>query len=186
MGYDIYGGGDAEIKAEHIQACAAAIYPASQGAMIWGKDVSLKKIPENHNELARALVTLTDNLFEFSAEDHGAVHIEGPDGCFRHLDDVEWVFKTIGRCYKWRWCFDPEEGLVVEDSSVVYGQDSYAPNVVHKLVDVIYPPENDRKPISALDGVDHEVVLLQIENIIREGGFGPQAGMNELERLAEV
>ena len=75
-----------------------------------------------------------------------------------------------------------------------YGNDVRAPNILNAIIKVIYP---DGKPVSASEDCaggcivspEHSACLSlieEIENLIREGGFGPQVGKNELERLADV
>lgn len=68
--------------------------------------------------------------------------------------------------------------------TVVYGIDAKAPDVIDEIVKLLYL---DGKPItSELHGSDASGTLDAIENLIREAGFGPQAGLTELERMAAV
>ena len=66
---------------------------------------------------------------------------------------------------------------------MVYGDDAKAPEVLESIINVIYP---NGKLIEAEYEGEIVEALFSIENAIREAGLGPQAGMNELDRLADV
>lgn len=203
MGYDIYTSGDWEIGEDNAGDAIQAMlkgYAEKDGYNTiedWIK--AEEPIPDPledpmryiENRLERATIYWTDDVVGFS--------IGFGDDCIRTPQDDEWLFEILAPFadpdayihfegedgYKWTW--EVENGEFVEiGSETVYGNDVNAPAVLQKIVAVIYDPENDDLPLSALQGVDHEAIISQIENIIREGGFGPQAGKSELDRLADV
>jgi len=79
-------------------------------------------------------------------------------------------------------------------AEMIYDHDENAVPTIEKLIGIIYPAG---KPASAdayyaggcIVSSEHSACLSlieEIENLLRETSYGPQAGMNELDRLAEV
>jgi len=94
---------------------------------------------------------------------------------------------------RWRW--EITNGKFDEvQSDVIFGNDINAPEVVEKLIKLIYYTEDPRRhqpgqPITSFfdfNDPNYEKIVDKIEGILRESGFGPQAGKTELERLADV
>lgn len=202
MGYDIYTSGDWEIgennAGDAIQAMLKG-YAEKDGYNTiedWIK--AEEPIPDPledpmryiENRLERATIYWTDDVVGFS--------IGFGDDCIRTPQDDEWLFEILAPFadpdayihfegedgYKWTW--EVENGEFVEiGSETVYGNDAKAPDVVKKIIEMIYP---DGKPMSATYTDPNTLVTTigAIESVLREAGFGPQAGMNELDRLADV
>lgn len=137
----------------------------------------------------------------FLSESGGALVINPPDGEFRNPDESFWLFDALAHfadpeksqfdCSgedgaQWRYIIRTDRGGWTEEyAEPVWGKDADSPGVLHKIIDLLY---TDKKPASAQGLSKDEMceLLGRIEDAVREGGFGPQAGMNELERLAEV
>jgi len=147
------------------------------------------------------LALLESRLIAFEVElgDDGSLSFAVED-CTRHEDSDEWLFENLAPVfddgelymsaddYKWMWEIVGGVFRVV-NAETVYDHDYKAVPTIEKLVAIIYPEHADGKPLSAiLDSADpeYESVVDKIENLLRETGYGPQAGMNGLERLSEV
>jgi hypothetical protein len=146
---------------------------------------------------------LSANTFD----DLGNLSIEASGDPARDPDDEIWFFDAIAPfCepnsliefrgeddFRWRWEIVNSKFEEV-GSEVIFGNDVNAPGVVEKIIKSIYHSGDTRQdkpgqPITAFfDSNDpkYEDVVEKIESILRESGFGPQAGKTELERLAEV
>ena len=127
-------------------------------------------------------------------DEHGIFFI-APEDRFRNEEEDMWLFKAAAPfctpessihfegedgC-QWRW--DVVNGAFEEvQGDTVFGQDIEAPAILEKIVELLY---RDGKPL-CLEGSDAIGTLDAIENLVREGGFGPQAGLSELDRLADV
>ena len=78
--------------------------------------------------------------------------------------------------YHWRWVV--EEGELRElQSSTLYGQDTHAPEAVEKIVEVLWPKGKE------IDWTGQ--TALEIAELLRKLGFGPYAGKETLETLAD-
>ena len=118
-------------------------------------------------------------------------------GSCRHEENDQWIFVALedliddgefcfsGDGYQWKWVV---EGGVLSESSgeTVYDHDEKAVPTIEKIVTLVYPDGLEGKPITSMPDADLEWVVGMIENLLRESGYGPQAGKNELDRLAEV
>jgi len=127
----------------------------------------------------------------------------GVDDCTRREDEDQWVFKALAPAfdngelymsaddYKWMWVIENGEFREV-NAETVYDHDENAVPTIEKLVALIYPAALGGRPITAvppeerLPESDDSDALFLIENLLRMNGYGPQAGMSELDRLAEV
>lgn len=204
MGYDIYADGDWEIPAERVTEARKAILDhmrkedGHSSVDAWVEHEEFITDPRSCN-LEDFSSWLTNRLEIYHAVDtDGKLHLCPPCGDFRNYEDERWIFEVIAPFaiqarsevsfqgedgYRWLW--EPVKGELVEhQSQTVYGKDANAPEVIRKIVELIYP---GGKPIYASpESFSMEEALTNIETIIREAGFGPHAGMSELERLANV
>lgn len=160
--------------------------------------------------LPKLIDSVLDENYKCDIDDLGnltlRVNMESYDS-FRNSGNEMWFFEAIApfcdadSCiefhgedgYRWRW--EITNGKFVEvDSNVVFGNDIKAPEIVEKLIKLIYYTEDPRRhqpgqPITAFfdfNDPNYEKVVGEIEGILRASGFGPQAGQTELERLAGV
>jgi len=190
MGYDVRIYSSARIPADKVEAAAQALWEAARNRELICEEDKLRTaedIAEVVNE------GFSESAFRIDVSDDGSACIECSDDYVRREEEDQWIFQAMGPFiegdidfegedgYKWRWSFS-EKGLEELGSEVVYGNDVKAPDVVEKIIDVIYPDGR----LDTEYGGDMLGALHLIENIIREAGFGPQAHMTELERLADV
>lgn len=201
MGYDVYANGEWTVKADKIEGFKLALL----------KQSAEKDGYESVDEWAEAEDFICDPRTEFVGwcqdrfDESLCVYITDEDisisfcdDSMRDVEDYRWVFELAapfaeeGDCigfqgddgYKWSW--DVVRGKFEEmDSAVVYGPDVNAPDTIQKIVELVYP---EGRPVTAdaLEAFQWEQIVVKIEDLLREAGFGPQAGMNELDRLAQV
>jgi len=135
-------------------------------------------------------------------ESDGSI-VFGLEDSTRHEDYDEWLFEALapafedgefylrGDEYHWKWVIeDGEFGTV--DGQITFSHDENAVPTINALIELMYPEHLKGNPITlspeGFSGkvAEFEEVLWKIENLLREGGYGPQAGKNELDRLAEI
>lgn len=204
MGYDVWPSGQWDIdgtKAEEaVQALLLAI-AKKDGYSSISEWIETEKPTPNPRECP---IDYIDNRLErgqcYAGGDDlkadGFVMSYGDDG-IRHEEDDRWLFDVVAPFvdegdtiyfkgeddYEWAW--EARGGQCVEvESSRVWGNEAQAPATINKLIEVIYP---GGVPIATC--TDHRKVMAamtEVETILREAGFGPQAGMDELQRLAAI
>jgi hypothetical protein len=122
----------------------------------------------------------------------------GMSNSTRHEEEDLWIFEALapviddgefcmeGEGYHWKWVVENGE-LSEHEANTVFDHDENAVPTIAKIVTLIYP---DGKPIGSagheLGLGEYELVIEEIENLLRETGYGPQAGKTELERMADV
>jgi hypothetical protein len=132
------------------------------------------------------------------------VHLE-PDGRLtfgledstRREEQDQWIFEALAPAFDdgsfhmsaddslWLWDIKDGEFSVI-CGEIVYDHDDKAVPTITKILGLIY---RDGKPLSSIlnwGSPEFEEVMNKIETLLRETGYGPQAGMSELERLSEV
>jgi len=210
MGYDIYASGmwmvPAEKAAQAIQAMLLAVAEKDGYSSVEDWISTEEPVPnpleEPHDYISDRLVNSV-----VGETDSGELTLEFNDDSFRHQGDDEELWEAAAPfCaeggsveftgednHRWAWTVLRGK-LAVLDSETFFGNDTNAPATIGKLVEMLYP---DGKPASTLPEYDAGHImdkghsrclslLESIETLLREGGFGPQAGMNELERMADV
>jgi hypothetical protein len=205
MGYDVYASGSWDISDDKVEAFTRAMMKACEEHD--GEDPETDLGPLDY-----LLFRFEGDPVLLEKDPNGAVagglQIGFTDqDSFRHDDDERWIFEAAAPFadegdkiyfegedgYRWSWTVKAG-ALEVQDSETIYGQDVHAPAALQKIIDLIYP---GGKPVSSLPDYDSGQImdkghaaclslLEAIENTIREAGFGPQAGMTELDRLADV
>jgi hypothetical protein len=187
MGYDICGDGDVHLPLDKVKDAIKAIKKAHK---------------EKHKGTKLPVFTTAEELadkFEDIAHcfrgtlDDGYIIIECRES-FRHLSECEWVFEVIAEFVEggpfefrgedglqWRWAFEGGKFVTV-DSEVVWGRDAKAPHIAGEIEDMIYDSATGKIKVHA----DPQLILDQIEELLRKNGFGPFAGMETLDILAKA
>lgn len=199
MGYDIWANGEFQIEVDKKDAAIAAIRKAIDENPN-AKQVTYKVKADPNDPISALDLYFQAGVIE-EAED-GTLMLHFGDDCIRHEEYDLWLFQAAAPfCdpaseiffkgedgYEWSW--DIEDGKVVEvGSDTVWGDDIKAPAAIQKIVEIVY---HDGKPLSSLPGdpvtraAALELAIANIETVLRDNNFGPQAGMSELERLADV
>lgn len=184
MGYDVYGSGEAWIKADQVESALAALTKAAAAK----GDTTVQ--PDWN--LGKAIEEVTACFYSVD-QANGDIVISPSDDAFRHLDDDLWAFEALAPFieegsifeftgedhYQWMWTFD---GKTVEDvgSEVVYGADRNAPKVCTEIVRLLYEGG------AIKSHSDPQAVLDQIEELVRKAGYGPFAGMDALDAIAKA
>jgi hypothetical protein len=213
MGYDVRIEGQLTIPADKVEAAARALFAKAieLGKWDWSDDHTDKEGnrwgPAYDQDALKNGIneSLSDGCFYFWPVDDGSMIIEPSEDYVRREEEDEWIFHALASFiddgeldltgedgYQWQWRIRGDEFHSV-GGTTVYGNDAKAPDVLEEIIKVIYRPADHalspNQPVTALfDYADpeYEQVVVKIENIIREAGFGPQAGLSELERVAEV
>lgn len=211
MGMDVYVDGELTISATKVvEARDLFLKVLAEGEKDffldkeWLKQKWIREpwVPDEDDpvETPEEFVLLLEEKFDrfgVDLEDNGSLTFGMGDSC-RHEEYDQWIFVALEDvindgefCFssdgcQWKWVI--ESGVLSESSGeTVYDHDEKAAPTIDKIVALIYP--ND-EPIGSVGNElgrgEYELVIEQIENLLRETGYGPQAGMNELERLAEV
>lgn len=200
MGYDVWAEGDFIINEDRLEEARPVILRAiaeKQGFKNIKELVEAEEPTDDPggDELPGFISNWALERFEVDWDENNNLSFSPPDDSFRHEEWDQWLFEVIAPfCNpssriefqgedqaKWAWAI--ERGQFAEHSGeTVFGPDIKAPDVIEKIVSIIYP---DGK-LDTDYGGDMLGALHLIENALREGGFGPQAGMTELERLADV
>jgi hypothetical protein len=189
---------DCLIPADKIEAAASALWEACGDGWAIGFDTESERftsaadIDDALDNYACWATSVTED------EETGALRIESPNRWVEHCEDDEWIFEALAPflkgevhfedddCVRWIWAFS-DSGIQHTSirNEMVYGEYVEAPAAIDHIAKVVYP---DGKPISAqeLDRATLESALGEIEEALRARGFGPQAGMSELERLADI
>jgi len=197
MGMDVYIDGELTIPAAKVPEAGKLLLAATAATSAYDDE-----------EIAEIGVTVF-KLVEFLLE---SIEVEqGDDGSLmfgleyscRRYDDDQWIFEALapviddgefqmsGDEYRWMWEIKGGEFREVT-AELVYDHDGRAEPLIEKLVELMYPEHLNGNPITlspeGFSGkvAEFEAVLWKIENLLRETGYGPQAGKNELDRLAEV
>lgn len=207
MGYDIYASGDWTIPSERVADAMRAILEAKaeelehESVDEWLKD---SKLPDPRGLTLEDFSKwadkhgLTENVIIATHEGSDLLCLHFPDDNFRRYDEDDWLFRAVASfahpdsiiyfsgedACKWRYVI--ANGKLSEESGdTVYGTDANAPAVLNNLINLLY---EDGKPVSTkkLKKSDLVDLLSRMEDVVREAGFGPQAGKDELQRLAEV
>lgn len=201
MGYDIWAGGEFEVPADKVSSAVKPLLQAAADKQGYPDIVSLAKEEQpNNSPFSEPWDFLDDMLENATLElcEDGCLNLTFTDDSFRHEDYDQWLFEAIApfcnpECsiefngedgYKWMW--EIQNGKIVEvGSETMFGLDTEAPGLVNKIIDLVY---EGGLPVTSgdLSKAELEDILDKIETIIRETGFGPQAGKSELERLADV
>lgn len=205
MGMDVFINGELTIQASKVleagKLLLEAIYTRNSGCGDYGADVAEDDAHRYHEWVKTpkgigALLEDKMESFDVSLEDDGSLTF-GVEFSTRHEEYDQWVFEALapviddgefcmsGDDYHWKWVIENGE-LSESHGETVYDHDSKAAPLIEKVVALIYPEGLKGKPIASLDTPDYEWVVSMIENLLRETGYGPQAGMNELERLANL
>lgn len=142
--------------------------------------------------------TLDEYGFGAGPDDDGNVSIWSPDTEQRIEDEYQWVFEVTapfadpGSCIQFKgeddaqWQWRIKNGKFLEEpAETVYGDDVRAPDVLQLVIDELYPGGTSVVK-NSMPAYDWEQLVNRIETIVRENGFGPDAGKSELERMAEV
>lgn len=194
MGYDIWATGEfnvgADKAADAIETLQMEIAANPQASKVTWKMKADPNDPVSQLDLYFQTGTIERG-------DDGSLTLHFGDDTIRHEEYDEWLFSAAAPfCddgdiffkgedgYEWGW--EIKDGVLSEvQSETVWGADTQAPAVVQKIVETLYP---DGKSVVAqsLPAYEWEQLVTKIEAIVRENGFGPQAGMNELERMADV
>jgi len=150
-------------------------------------------------EVGDDVVKLAEALLErigVERGDNGDMVFGLEDSC-RHEENDQWVIEALapvmengefymsGDDYRWKWVVEDGEFSEVSGATV-YDHDEALGPTVEKIVALVYPADRGGLPFFSNDRSDYEDVLSKIENLLRETGYGPQAGKNELERLAAI
>ncbi|MGE3483518.1 MAG: hypothetical protein AB7L09_02180 [Nitrospira sp.] len=216
MGYDIQAEGTFAVEAEFVDRAIASLLLAIEEA----KAVSHNCASDPRTTHAASKFDPTTdpvgyiNCFFRSGKivlDSGDLCLHfGEDGDYiRHENWDWWLFDAIAKYaekgsaidfrgedgHQWRW--EITNGVLEEVvSGLVWGNDLRAPEVIEKVIALIYPSgqrctlDPDLEFESAEDGLDSygklEDILNRVADVLREGGFGPEAGKTELERMADV
>lgn len=202
MGYDISVSGewDVDEKRERDAINAMLLACAKHDGCTHITDWMIQEEPLLDPEDRDSCLEYLDRRLERAGLDYSddpgfSLHFD-TGGYVRNVEEDEWLFKAVAPHvdastsaiyfegedgYKWKW--EVENGEFVEqEGKTVYGLEARAPEVLDKIIEVIYP---DGK-FDPDWGGDMLGALTLIERAIRLNGFGPQAGMTELDRLASV
>jgi len=205
MGYDVRIEGWLEIPAEKVEAAAKALYAKAIELKGWDTDDERQVCTAVGLEDA-VNDGLSEGCFYVRPTDNGSVGIEGNEDYVRREEEDEWIFETLAP-----FIDDGDLELQGEDGNqwlyrikggkfenvygtTVYGIDALAPEILEGIIKVLYP---NGKPLSASEdcnggqivSAEHSACLStleELEDLIRNAGFGPQAGMSELDRMAAV
>lgn len=199
MGYDIWADGQFQIEKDKRDEALAAIRKAIDEKAD-ARQVTYKSKMNPNDPISAIDLYFQSGHFE-EAED-GTLVLHFGDDSTRHEEWDRWLFEAAAPfCdpsdqiqfkgedgYQWAW--EIENGKLIEvGSETVWGNDVQAPAVVQKIVEILYP---EGKPLSAIPGdpvtraAVLELAIANVETVLRDNGFGPQAGMSELERMADV
>jgi len=195
MGYDVRIEGWLGIPAEKVEEAAKALYDAAGTLGKWNAEAAEAAVCSDLGLEAAVNDGLSDGCFFVRPDfDNGSVGIEGNDDYVRREEEDEWIFEALAPFIDDgalelhgedgnQWLYRIKGGTFASvHGEVVYGIDAQAPEVLEKIIGLLY---SDGKPV-CLEGSDAIGTLDAIENIIREAGFGPQAGLSELDRMAAV
>lgn len=196
MGYDVWVDGELTILTGYTSEAADTL----RAAIAEREDVTEGAILEGFTSTPTLCQLLKQSLGRFEAcEDvNGNVELYVEDS-IRSEEEDEWIFRALAPYiedgafyfrgdddYRWRWRI--KGGAFFEEGSdTIYGSDVNAPAALKEVVGLVYPPHLDGLPVTAsYDTADpeYEIVVRKIEELLRIKGFGPQAGMSDLERLA--
>lgn len=182
MGYDIFIYGEATLQPERFDEALTVL--RAEAAEEDGKpnDDSFEDLVQRHShehfhadkDAATGVWTIANNY---------------EDG-HRHTDDAEKLFQLLAPFlddasirfegedgHEWSW--DIQDGKLTHDSAdKVWGGGAAKASAFDEIVSALYPNGKFRKPIKG--------TLDRIETIIRKAGFGPLAGLNDLEALAKA
>lgn len=204
MGYDIWADGQFQVeKSKRDEALAAIRKAIAENPN--ARQANYKSKFDENDPISSIDLYFLSGHFEETEDGHLVLHFG--DDSTRHEEYDKWLFEAAAPfCdpadeiqfkgedgYQWAWRI--EGGKLIEVcSGTVWGKDIEAPEVLQKIIELVYP---GGKPASSLPDYDagqimdsgHSACLSlieAIESLLREHGFGPQAGMNELERMADV
>jgi len=204
MGMDVYIEGELTIPASKVLK-ARDLLLAALAKPNWGYGQNEPWTPGEHDiyETPEEIVGLIegrlerigielcdDNSIEFGLED-STRHEEYDQWLFEALAPVidDGVFYLSGDEYRWIW--EIKNGKFREiNGEMIFDHDEKAVPTIAKIISLVYC---EGKPLSTCYPQDEvmrmdalERAIYEIENLLRETGYGPQAGKNELDRLAEV
>jgi hypothetical protein len=195
MGMDVYVDGTLTIPSSKV---------LEAGQLLLAAVLERDAIPEGQEKTHQAyegvktpegvlkLIERKLERFGVTLENDGSLEFGMDDSC-RHEEYDQWLFEALapafadgefymsGDDYRWKWVIEDGE-FYEQTGETLYDYDREATPTIEKLVVIIYP---NGKPITATP-CDPAYVLAKVENLLREAGYGPQAGMNELDRLAQV
>lgn len=205
MGYDIFACGAFVIKAENAKPAGEALLKAIADKDYGGDIDSVQDelghfIEGGSDGIANLIGDQLESRLTAESLPGGDIHIGDVGDHVRGIDYIEWVIRALApfvsaelSCidfegedgYKWRWeCRNGKLENLSGDT--VYGHDIEAPTVVHEIVNLLY--DGNRSVVASPLSQDQlEDLLNKIEKVVREGGFGPHAGLTSpLERLAAL
>ena len=202
MGMDVYIDGELTIPASKVlEARDLFLKVLAKGGCNYAHNDE-PWTPGEHDtyETPKEIVGLIKGKLErFGIElcDDGSIEFRLEDSSTRHEEYDQWIFEILapviedgqfsmsGDEYHWMWVIEGGE-FSESHGEIVYDHDSKATPTIEKIIEMIYP--HDGKPLSATcdDPNMFNLVINNIENLLRETGYGPQAGKNELDRLSEV
>jgi hypothetical protein len=186
MGMDVYIDGELTVPAAKLPEAKKLLL----AAIVTEKGGEIVEDPDGIDFLTLAEQMLES--FGVQKEDNGDITF-GVEYSIRREEYDQWIFEALapviddgefymsGDDYKWKWMVkDGEFGQA--DGEIVYDRNTRLEPTIEKIIELMYP---GGKPLQA-EGSDAISTLNEIENLLRENGFGPQAGMTELDRMAEV
>jgi hypothetical protein len=187
MGMDVYIDGELTVPAAKVPEAGNRLLAAA-AEKVDAPDLDEEEIGGDVFKLAEALL----NRLEVTKESNGDLTFGLEDSC-RHEEDDQWIIEALAPVmedgafymsaddYRWQWQIESGEFSEVS-GEIIYDHDSKAVPTINKIIELMYP---GGKPLQ-VEGSDAVSTLYEIENLLRETGYGPQAGMAELDRLAEV
>jgi hypothetical protein len=191
MGYDVWVDPSAGIAADKVPAAARALWDEALKRELIEPDSTPYSTAEDLEDAVNE--GFSEYIFTVEACGNGSLDFRAKEDYCRRPDEDQWIFEAMGPfidgCIEfkgedgalWRWDFSEKGGLEEVDSDVVFGADIKAPAAIKKIVEVLYP---DGKPNNIQSS--YPQVLDEIETILREAGFGPFAGMSDLDAIAKA
>lgn len=180
MGYDIFCLTDEVV----IGAKDAAAADAAIRALAKEKDAT-------SNTFEGLVEELTGELFIAKAENGGWKILCPTDDYFRGLERADDLFRVLAPFLEgqeihfegedhaeWKWCFKGGQ-VLQDDATKVFGDDHGKIAAFDQILEVLYPEGKFRTkfPRGTFD---------KIATIIRKEGYGPLAGLDDLEALAKA
>jgi len=206
MGYDVRITGSLTLPADKVEVAARALFAAAVELKKWGKGDLAAATPTAEGLKEAVNEGLSERVLYFRDVDDGSMYLEGDEDYVRREEEDEWILKALAPFLDDgeleleggdgnRWLYRIKGGKFENVyGTTVYGIDAKAPEILAEIIKVLYP---NGKPLSASEdcnggqivSAEHSACLStleELEDLIRNGGFGPQAGMSELDRMANV
>ena len=182
MGYDVWINGEVTIPADKVEAALAAV--RRMAAEEDGDE-------ENTESFEDLIERLGHEHFEAAKQPNGDYIIGPYEDNHRNEEEAEDLFDTLapfipGGSFtfegedgeEWSWDFVKGE-LKYDSAAQVWGDDQNKIAAFDEILGVLYPEGKVRTkfPKGTLD---------KLATIIRKAGFGPFAGLSDLEALAKA